>query len=109
MHDRSNDPELFILEVDALSLERKQVALSQSRCHIQQDHDSLSRLKRRQQLPDLVAGEDVRSTATFGTLPYPLNRITVVEIVATGMVEQNAHHIPDFGTGTWCPLQMFEP
>ena len=90
LHDRSNDPELLILEVDVLPLERKQFALSQSRCHIQQDHDSLPRLERRQQLPDLVAGEDVRSTATFSTLPHPLNRIAVVEFVATGMVEQDA-------------------
>jgi hypothetical protein len=44
-------------------------------------------LERRQQVPDLVAGEDVRSTATFGTLPHPLNGIAVVEIVAPGMVE----------------------
>src|ERR1700722_5979097 len=28
LHDRSNDPELLILEVDVLSLERKQFALS---------------------------------------------------------------------------------
>jgi hypothetical protein len=34
LHDRSNDKELFILEVDVLPLERKQFALSQSRCHI---------------------------------------------------------------------------
>src|SRR6202051_2949829 len=46
---------------------------------------------------DLVAREDVRSTAAFGTLPHPLNRVAVVEIVATGMVEQDAHHVPDFG------------
>src|ERR1700722_4878271 len=34
LRDRSNDPELFILEVDVLPLEPKQFALSQSRCHI---------------------------------------------------------------------------
>ena len=47
LHDRSNDSELFILEVDVLPLERKQFALSQSRCYIQQDHDSFPRLERR--------------------------------------------------------------
>src|SRR5580658_2657612 len=35
LHDGASDPELFILEVDVLPLERKQFALSQSRCHIQ--------------------------------------------------------------------------
>jgi len=34
LHDRSNNPELFILEVDVFPLERKQFALSQPRCHI---------------------------------------------------------------------------
>src|SRR5580704_10097886 len=109
LHDRSNNPELFILEVDVLPLERKQFALSQSSCHIQQHHDSFPRLERRQQLPDLIAGENVRSTATLGALPHPLNGIAVVEIVAPGMVEQDAHHVPDFAAGTRCPLQMFEP
>jgi hypothetical protein len=80
-----------------------------SRCHIQQDHDSFPRLQRRQQLPGLVAGEDVRSTAMLGTLPHPLNRMAVVEIVATGMVEQDAHHVPDFAACPWRPFQMFEP
>src|ERR1700722_16263847 len=57
----------------------------------------------------LARTEDVRSTATFGTLPHPLNRITVVEFVATGMVDQDAHHVPDFAAGTRCPSQMLEP
>ena len=78
------------------ALESEKFALSQSRCHIQQDHDLLPRLQRRQQLPDFVASEHVRSTAAFGTLPHPMNWVAVVEIVATGMVEQNAHHVPNF-------------
>ena len=63
----------------------------------------------RQQLPHLVAGEDVRSTAKFGTLSHPLNRIAIIEIVATGMVEQDAHRVPDFAAGARSPLQIFEP
>jgi hypothetical protein len=70
LHDRSNDPELFILEIDVLPLKRKQFTLSQSRCHIRQGHDSFPRTERRQQLPDLVAGEDVRSGATFGEISH---------------------------------------
>src|SRR3984957_11337349 len=35
LHDRASDPELFILEVDVLPLERKQFTLSKSCCHIQ--------------------------------------------------------------------------
>jgi len=38
-----------------------------------------------------------------------LNRVAVVEIVPTGVVEQNAHHVPDLATGSRCPFQIFKP
>lgn len=56
-----------------------------------------------------VAGKHVRSITAFRTLPHPLNRVAVVEIVATGMVEKDTHYVPDFAASSGRSLQMFEP
>jgi len=47
-------------------------------------------------------------TATFGSLQHLLNRITAVEILSLGMVEQDAHHTPDFAAVP-VPAAEFEP
>jgi len=60
-------------------------------------------------LPNFVAREHVRRAAAFGTLPHPLNWVAVVEIVAPGMVEKNAHYVSDFAASPRCSFQMFKP
>jgi choline dehydrogenase-like flavoprotein len=52
--------------------------------------------------PECIRPLPKRASRSSSTLGQPT-------VLATGMVEQDAHHVPDFAAGTRCPLQMFEP
>lgn len=95
LDEATGHPKFSDFEIDVLPLQAKQLALSQPRANVQKHQHSLSRRQCRQQVLHLFEREHAGSGPTFGALAHPLDGITVVKIVATGVVKENAHHVAD--------------
>src|ERR1700686_5116652 len=96
---------LFGLKVHVSPLQREQLAPPQAGGHGQQDQSPFSKAQVCEQSLDFIAGQDIWCRAPFGALPDPLNRVMVTELVATTVIEQQAHHIPYLGARSWCAVQ----
>jgi hypothetical protein len=58
---------------------------------------------------DLVDVQNVRHSATFGTLANEVDRILGIEFISARMVEENAHDVPDLGAGTASQGKLTQP
>src|SRR5271165_4895768 len=96
-------------EIDITPLQRKQFTLSQAGRRCQQHKRSLAKTKSVYQSLDFSGGEQARRLLPFGALPNKMNRVVIIEFVSASMVEQNRHHVSDFGTGALCQRKTPKP
>ena len=109
LHDRARYVNLFGLKVHVSPLQREQLAPPQASGYGQQHKGPFSEAQIREQSLDFIAGQDIWRGAAFGTLPDPLNRVAVAEVVPTTMIEQQTHHVPYLAACSWCPVEVFQP
>src|SRR5579864_9356522 len=89
------DVDLLRLVVNVLPFQSENLSSSQASGYGQQDESPLSDEKIRQQITDFVRREDVWGCSPFCTLSHPFNGVASARIVATPMVEQDTHYVPN--------------
>jgi hypothetical protein len=97
VNDGAHDVDFAIVEVQVAPSQSEELALAQPSRDIEEDQQTGKGCDVVEKPLDLVDVQDFRDSATFGTLANELDRIFGVEFLSAGMVEQNAHDVPDLG------------
>lgn len=98
LNDGAGDVDLFRLGIDVLPFQCEDLTSPQTCGHGQQDERPLSEAEIRQQALYFVRSEDVRRCSSLCALPHPFNGVTLAEVMAPPIIEQQAHDISYLAT-----------
>src|SRR5260221_4235711 len=97
MDNGSHHIDFSAVEVQVLTEEAEQLALTKTRGRVDKDQDTGQCTYSAQKLLDFINRKDMRYRAAFSTLANEMDGVTVKELVSASMIKQHAHDVLDLG------------